>query len=1020
MPSARLDSTLSDVFYTFVFRVAHFIEYRSLVPMLKSFLFAVVALWSVQSWAQAGAVDVSFNPNDAGMGQGDGAYGKVSAVLPLPGGGALIAGSFLTYNGTPRAGIARLLLNGELDPAFDPGTGITFSYGSRMTLCLQPDGRYLVGGIFSQVNGVARNGVARLNTDGSLDLSFNPGSGANGNVNDMLLQPDGKVLLVGGFSDYNGVARSGVVRIHPDGSVDEGFTTGSGFLNAIPNYYLSRGALALLPDGRILVGGSFSSYNGHGSVRVVRLLANGSPDPTFVASSALTGYIGNLLVLPGDQVLVDGRWRLNSDGSLDPGFFVGSGATSAYGPEPPRDVVRLSDGRLLAVGDFEEAYPVPYQYMVCLFPDGTQDDSFGPALNLGYSGTVACVAQGEDGRIWVGGEGSCFSFTGRQGVSRLLANGQPDHSFNPGSGAVGFVRSLAQRPDGRLLVGGSFVYYNGVPRPRLVGLLPDGEVDPTFQVGTGFDQDVRCMLLQPDGKLVVGGSFTTYQGQAAPYLVRLTPNGDRDTDFNPTLTGTASVMALALQADGRILVSRGFGIPQLLRMMPDGTVDPSFAGPASTALTISVKPDGRIVAGGFYFGSGDRAVTQLLPDGTVDSDFTLPTPGFARFGLSAPEVRTLIVEPDGHILAGGLFSRFNEQLRSFLLRLHPNGTLDMEYVPATTAVVNAMHLQADGRLLVASGNKLLRLLANGAADPSFTPSVFQMQGVYSAFAQDLNAMLLQPDGRVVVGGGFSVVNGTGRNRVARIHGDGTAEVRLNARLLLGGAYEEDTQQMRDALRAQGLLPAVEPYTALGYVHSGGGGGEELEAGVLLTTGADAVVDWVLVELRAAAAPGTVLASRSALLQRDGDVVDLDGVSPVLFAHEAGTYHVALRHRNHLPVMSATTLLLGAQPTELDLRKASTATYGNEARGTCGNWYCLWPGDATGDGVVKYAGSGNDRDLVLSAIGGSVPTASVTGYLPGDVDLNGLVRYTGAGNDRDAILRTIGGSVPTNIRTEQLP
>ncbi len=96
--------------------------------------------------------------------------------------------------------------------------------------------------------------------------------------------------------------------------------------------------------------------------------------------------------------------------------------------------------------------------------------------------------------------------------------------------------------------------------------------DPTFQVGAGFNRDVRCLLLQPDGKLVVGGSFTTYQGQAAPYLVRLTPNGDLDTDFTPALAGTASVVALALQADGRILVSGG---PQLFRLMPHGTVDPA-------------------------------------------------------------------------------------------------------------------------------------------------------------------------------------------------------------------------------------------------------------------------------------------------------------------------------------------------------------------------------------------------------------------------------------------------------------
>ncbi len=145
----------------------------------------------------------------------------------------------------------------------------------------------------------------------------------------------------------------------------------------------------------------------------------------------------------------------------------------------------------------------------------------------------------------------------------------------------------------------------------------------------------------------------------------------------------------------------------------------------------------------------------------------------------------------------------------------------------------------------------------------------------------------------------------------------------------------------------------------------------------LPTGADAVVDWVLVELRVAAAPGTAREGSRALLQRDGDVVDLDGVIAGVVRPPGMQYHVALRHRNHLPVMSATPLLLGPQPTELDLRKASTARLpGNEVRGTCGNWYCLWLGDATGDGVVKYAGLGNDRDLrSRPSVAANAPPAS---------------------------------------------
>jgi hypothetical protein len=193
--------------------------------------------------------------------------------------------------------------------------------------------------------------------------------------------------------------------------------------------------------------------------------------------------------------------------------------------------------------------------------------------------------------------------------------------------------------------------------------------------------------------------------------------------------------------------------------------------------------------------------------------------------------------------------------------------------------------------------------------------------------------------------------------------------------------------------------------------------------VLATSGHDAVVDWVLLELRAAADPATVMASRAALVQRDGDVVAVDGLSPVTIDLPPGSYHVALLHRNHLGVMSADAFTLGGTAVVVDLRDAAVATVGTDARRSVGGPFpalTLWSGDVNADGTVKYVGGANDRDIILSSIGGAVPTNTVSGYLPGDVTLDGVVRYVGADNDRDPILQTVGGSVPTNVRSGTLP
>jgi hypothetical protein len=225
--------------------------------------------------------------------------------------------------------------------------------------------------------------------------------------------------------------------------------------------------------------------------------------------------------------------------------------------------------------------------------------------------------------------------------------------------------------------------------------------------------------------------------------------------------------------------------------------------------------------------------------------------------------------------------------------------------------------------------------------------------------------------------------------------------------------------MNDGLRTAGLIPLTDPYPALGYVHAGPPS-PSTTAGALAVTGNNAIVDHVLLELRASNNNTVVLASRTALMQRDGDVVDMDGISPVTFAAPAASYFVAVGHRNHLTCMTTSPVALSGTSTTVDFTAPTTATYGTDARKTVGTVRVLWAGDVTFNDQVKYTGTGNDRDAILVRIGGNVPNNTVNGYYTEDVNLDGVVKYTGTGNDRDPVLVTIGSTVPTAVRNAQLP
>ena len=376
---------------------------------------------------------------------------------------------------------------GALDLTFDPGTGLN---GAARELKVQPDGKIVVAGQFASFNGTSVGKIVRLNTDGTLDASFNPGgAGSNGNLFCMALQPDGKILIGGQMTTYNGVARSRIARLNADGTLDTSFDPGTGANSTLT-------MITVQPDGKILIGGFFSAYDGTSRRNIARLNADGSIDATFDPGIGCnyTGQPVNAIVQPDGKILISGTFttyngvsrvkiaRINSDGSLDTSFDPGTGANN-------------------------QIYPIALQ---------------------------------SDGKVIIGGNYTTYNGTSINRLARLNADGSLDPSFSVGTGAQLAVEDIEIQTDGKILIVGQFDNYNGIPRRRIARVKSDGSLDTSFDPGNGMSLTAYCSDLQSDGKLVLGGAFTTYDNTTRIRLARVLMSGITWTGATSSDWNTAS------------------------------------------------------------------------------------------------------------------------------------------------------------------------------------------------------------------------------------------------------------------------------------------------------------------------------------------------------------------------------------------------------------------------------------------------------------------------------------------------
>ncbi len=224
-------------------------------------------------------------------------------------------------------------------------------------------------------------------------------------------------------------------------------------------------------------------------------------------------------------------------------------------------------------------------------------------------------------------------------------------------------------------------------------------------------------------------------------------------------------------------------------------------------------------------------------------------------------------------------------------------------------------------------------------------------------------------------------------------------LRVSVKALLQGAYRAANHLMTATLS----LPVQEPYSALGHTLSGV---QQLDSSLLQNSGPNAVVDWLLLELRDGNNPAQIMASRALLVQRDGDLIDPQtGSELLMFADQpAGDYHLAVRHRNHLGVMTRLPLSLSADVTAVDFSAATTPVWGKNARIALDGKQLLRGGDANHDGQIIAAGVGNDVTVLLQAVLSEPANENyaanyiVQGYHHEDLNLDNQVIGMGINND----------------------
>ncbi|MCV9930270.1 T9SS type A sorting domain-containing protein [Flavobacterium sp. LS1R49] len=567
-----------------------------------------------------------------------------------------------------------------------------------------------------------------------LDASFNTGTGFKGVASDFKIQPDGKIIVIGSFTSYNQVNANKIIRLNPDGSIDKGFTLA-------PGVTISRPNIEVQSDGKILVTGIINSREG-----TVRLNQDGSQDTGFVTSVTFFQNSSKISLQPDGKIVVFGITtndagdaynkivRLNKNGSLDLDIT------------PKLDVINTlysfatqPDGKILIAANYKEGNNVYSNRIIRLNNDCTIDSSFKSDKFIAYRdlGMSKIIVQ-PDGKIITSGNVSYEKYIQRN-ITRLNSDGTQDTTFKIGNAADDIVQNIELLSNGKIIVSGNFKQFNNLSVNKILILNSDGSKDSSFSNRcVGFDSGiVNAVTVLADDKIMVSGSFYGYNGIANSGLIRL--NGDGSQDESLTFGGL-----------------KGFNDQYNY----------------NNINSIAVQTDGKTVLGGNFTDFNNITTNRIVRinyDGSRDSSFVVGS-GFDY------EVHKVVVLSDKKTLVGGAFTKYKGISCAGLIRLNSDGTLDESFKSSWIGnndgqlfLYDIFNL-SDGKILI-SGNfknniSIIRLNSDGTKDNSF---------VLTTQAEvNLQKIIIQRDGKIMASG--SIGN---KPTILRLNPDGSLDNSFN-------------------------------------------------------------------------------------------------------------------------------------------------------------------------------------------------------------------------------------------------
>ncbi len=755
---------------------------------MKNLIFTLFLATSLHVISQNhGNVDISFNYYDSlHVDYGTGTDGEIFDFAKQVDGKIIAVGDFQNYNGVNANCIFRLMSDGSLDTSFKQ---LEISPNDFIkAVGVQSDGKIIIAGKFSIFNGISTN-IIRLLPSGLVDVSFNQiqlsAFLGTPEINKIQILLNDEIIIGGHFNTINGFNSNYISKFTNDGIIDSVFNNTINLNNKITD-------IDLFSDESIFLSGEFTANNLSFNNGYVKLLPNGQQDLSFnvlmLSGSEVAEIQPDNKVITASNGLVS---RLDINGSIDPSFN-----TAVY-PNIIRDIKYLSNHEIIAVTEFKDYYNVT-NYFKAFDTLGNPSTTFNLNINQQIDGTISSIIETDDNTLLFGGVFE-FYFSSLSipciNISQINLDGTTTKKFH---GANGFrVYDLDVQPDNKIVFGGAGISaYNEIPVSEVGRLLANGYLDTAFvnNLGTGISlhgcnggcaSEVYDVHVLDNGKILVAGKFDAIDGHPMSNIARLNADGTIDLTFTP-LNIDGTVFSIDVQNDDKILIGGGFDYSisgstyyHIVRLHPNGTIDPTFSSPITPPTNSSFKGwvfkvklvSGNKILISRYDENYDYEVTKLNSSGTYDPTFN---------NIGSPIIYDFIEDSQGNYILGGKWSNAAGGSSHYITKTNSNGVYISSFSSEHSTVPNNSGTDVVYGLKKLGNNNILVLgrfldVANitayikgcfimdedGNRDPYFDINEHH-------YANDMRTAGIQSDGKLIVGGNFYGIHRTFASDIARL------------------------------------------------------------------------------------------------------------------------------------------------------------------------------------------------------------------------------------------------------------